>query len=680
MTRPEKPPGENAPVSSDDSPGTSPPGSFGGSFEDQARDPAGIVDFLGRTLPFSDLPEQTRRDLARRCTIDFIPRGEHFMHQGKTELDSLWLVQRGGVRLFLRQGDETVSLADFRGEGGALGALAMIRGDKAGLNAETVEDTFFIRLERQAFLDLVDKQPGLARYYLKSFSETYAAKAFSELRQCRISPKPEASLYLFTAKVGRILRRDPVVMGESENIRSAAETMAREHVGSLLVAGDQGDIRGIVTDKDFRYKVVAQGLNYNWPLREIMTSPVATIRDDATCFDALLMMMRDKIHHLAVVRTDGPTGAAPKGPGSIRGVITSHDILVLQGRSPFSLYREIVAATNFENLYELGRKTPMVIRTLMEEGARADNVSRMVAVLNDLILERLLTLCIRRAGTPPVPFAWILLGSEGRREQTFRTDQDNALAYARPDKPKEQAEAAAYFADLSEAVIDHLERCGFPRCPGDMMASNPRWRKTEQDWQTYFLDLIQRPEPDHLLHATIFFDLRHGFGDPRMCDRLRATIASHAPQSGVFLKLLARDCLRQNPPLTFFKNFMVEKDGRHKNRLDLKKRGIMPFVDFSRLTALAAGVHRTNTLDRLRAVHDKGVISSQLFNEIREAYAFITQIRMVHQLRCMEQDREPDNYLDPSRLTELEKRTLKQAFAVLGEMQSHIRDTFRLDM
>jgi CBS domain-containing protein len=642
-----------------------PPGNSSG-------DPSGIAEFLGRTLPFSDLSAPERQRLARHCTIDFIPRGEHFLHQGESELDSLWLVQQGGVRLFLGRDGEAVSLADFRGEGGALGALAMIRGDKAGLNAETVEDTFFIRLERAIFLKLVDEQPGIARYYLKNLSETYVDKAFSELRQCRISPKPEASLYLFTARVGQIVRREPVVVGENENIRTAAEIMAREHVGSLLVRGPDSAISGIVTDKDFRYKVVAQGLNYNWPLHEIMTAPVATIGSDATCFDALLTMMRERIHHLAVVD--------PEAPETIRGVITSHDILVLQGRSPFSLYREIMAAGSFDSLYELSRKTPMVIRLLMEEGARADNVSRMVAMLGDLILERLLTLCIREMGTPPAPFAWILLGSEGRREQTFRTDQDNALVYARPDKQRDREEADIYFARLAQAAIAHLEQCGYPRCPGDMMASNPRWRKTGKEWRTYFLDMIQRPEPDRLLHATIFFDLRHGFGDTRQCEHLRDLIASHAPQSGVFLKLLARDCLRQNPPLTFFKNFMVEKDGRHKNRLDLKKRGIMPFVDFARLLALSHGVRQTNTPDRLRAVHEKGGLSDQLYNEIREAYAFIMQIRLVHQLRRMEQDREPDNFLNPSSLTELEKRSLKQAFAVLGEMQSHVRETFRLDM
>ncbi|MFW5488729.1 MAG: putative nucleotidyltransferase substrate binding domain-containing protein [Desulfovibrio sp.] len=658
----------------------SPKGTSPGASE---RDPSGIAEFLGKTLPFTDLPEETRLRLAKQCTIDFIPRGEQFMHQGKTEPDTLWLVQRGGVRLFLDRlegGEESLSLVDFRGEGGAVGALALIRGDKAGLNAETVEDTFFIRMEKQAFLELVDKQPGIARHYLKNFSETYMDKAFSELRQSHISPKPEASLYLFTARVDRIVRREPIIVEAGKNIRAAAEIMAREHVGSLLVADAKGEVQGIVTDKDFRYKVVAQGLNYNWPLHEIMTAPVATIRADATCFDALLTMMREKIHHLAVVDPDSPD---PNEKKTIRGVITSHDILVLQGRSPFSLYREIVAANTFQSLYDLSRKTPMVIRLLMEEGARADNVSRMVAVLGDLLLERLLTLCIREAGTPPVPFSWILLGSEGRREQTFRTDQDNALAFVPPgksDKPEERKEAEAYFAALSRTMINHLEQCGFPRCPGDMMASNPQWRKSGPDWRTYFLKLMQQPEPDRLLHATIFFDLRHGYGDPQLCGDLRALIADHAPQNGVFLKLLARDCLRQNPPLTFFKNFMVEKDGQHKNRLDLKKRGIMPFVDFARLLALSQGVQRSNTLDRLKAVYEKGALSHGLYNEIREAYAFITQIRMVHQLRRMDQGREPDNFLDPSGLTELEKRTLKQAFAVLGEMQSHVRETFRLDM
>ncbi len=633
-----------------------------------AVSPGIAKEFLQRTLPFSELDEDILEKVSKECSVDFFPTNTLMLIQGATEVDYLYLVQKGGVKLYLKDEDGGETLVDYRGEGAAIGALALIRKSKANLNVETVEDTFFLRVPKEAFHRLLEGEQAVVQYYLKSLSENYVTKAYSEIRRQKVAPQADSGLFLFSTEVADIIRRPPVVIDAGQSIRQAASLMATEGIGSLIVSKDKEGCAGIVTDKDFRYKVVARGLDYDAPVESIMASPVLTIDPHAICFDALLLMMKKQIHHLAI-----------KSPAGVVGMITSHDIMVLQGRSPFSLFKEIVIEGHIEGLYSLSQKIPLVIRTLMEEGAKSSNITRMIAVLNDLILEKLLSLMQDELGPPPVPFCWMLLGSEGRREQTFRTDQDNAIIYQ--DCSGDQAKKVeAYFQAFGTTAIEHLVQCGFPLCKGDIMASNPKWCQPYSVWKRYFTHWVKSPEPLEVMHATIFFDFRPGFGSFELTEKLRSELGESTTREDVFLRYLASDCLATRPPLSFFNSFIVEKDGEHKDTLDIKKRGLVPFVDFARLLSLKHNIPETNTLARYMLLKQAGHLSEDFYDEICNAYGFLMQIRLAHQLRQMEQGETPNNQINPARLSELERRTLKDAFSVIGRIQSYIKDYFRLNL
>ncbi|WP_029897476.1 putative nucleotidyltransferase substrate binding domain-containing protein [Desulfohalovibrio reitneri] len=626
------------------------------------------ADFLSRVLPFSELTMRSLDRLARAASIDFLPKGTRVMTRGETEVTDVLVIQSGGMKLFLDTPEEGEVLTDFRGEGGIVGALAVVRSTRASMNVECVEDTFVFRLPAALFLELVEAEPALSTHFLKSFTESYLTKAFAELRRDRLAPRQEASLPLFASTVGDVVRRAPVWTPPGADIRSAGGIMAEEGVGSLLVReSEDAPLLGIITDKDLRYKVVAQGLNYNWPVREIMNSPVRTIEAGRDCFEALLAMMRHQIHHLPVERD-----------GRVIGVVTSHDIMVLQGRSPFALYREIEGERTFAGLVDLAAKVPLVVRPLVEEGAKASSVGRMVSVLSDALLDRVLTMLQEELGPPPSPFCWLYLGSEGRREQTFRTDQDNALLYRPPEEPGQAERARDYFLRLGRAAVEKLVDLGYPRCPFDVMASNPALNRGEASWWAFFEGLVRRPEPEQVLKATIFFDFRPGFGYAELGESLRERVMALARENQVFLGFMARDFLRARPPLSFFRGLLVEKSGEHKNRLDIKTRGVAPFVDFARLYALRLGLAETNTLARLDGARAAGAMSAGLHSEAREAYEFISQVRLIHQMRRMERGGEPDNFVDPAGLTDLERRTLKEAFSVISGLQQLVRDDFHL--
>ena len=634
-----------------------------------AADPGAVLAFLKATRPFSDLDEDVLAGLCEQFKIDFFPKGTLVLQQEATEVHALHLISRGGVKVYLNDEDGVVTLKDFRGEGGYFGALAIIRGSRSNLNVETVEDTFCYLLDKDLFLDLIQTYPRFAHYYLKRFSEEVVTVAYSELRSQKVRPRTQDALYLFTTEVGDVVKRKLEVVPGSETVQSAAAKMTELRIGSLLIHDQSGEIVGITTDNDLRTRVVAQGLSYSTPVAEIMNAPIQRISANATCFDALLQMMNQQVHHLAVENSQN----------AIVGVVTAHDIMVQQGTSPISLFREIVAQRKIEGLYSLSEKVPLIIRTLVEEGAKANNITRMIAVLNDQIVNRVLMLLEEELGPAPYPFCWMMLGSEGRQEQTFKTDQDNALIYETPPEEWEEIkQAKLYFRRFGNLAIEHLANCGYPLCRGQMMASNPKWRKPYSTWHNYFDRWMSAPEPQAVLHATIFFDFRAGYGDTSLAERLRDYLVWMAPQRSIFLIHLAKDCLVNRPPLSFFRNFIVEKDGEHKNRLDIKTRGLVPYVDFGRLMALRNGIKETNTIARLQALADGDFIPRDLFVETREAYEYQMQLRLVHQLQMLEAGKTPDNYIDPAELSDLEKQTLKEAFAVISRIQAHIKTELRV--
>ncbi len=625
------------------------------------------LDFLSTTLPFKDLDHDSLAKLARKCTIDFFPKGTLIFRQDETEVSHLYMIQKGGVKTYRLDDNDQTTLKDYRGEGEYFGALPIIQGTKANLNIETIDDTFCFIFEKQAFLNLLASNPAVSQYYLRTMSAKMANMVYSEVRQQKIAPRAEGALYLFSAQVGDIAKGKLFHAPETTTVQEAAAIMSENTIGSLLLTDNENEIIGIVTDKDIRSKVVAKGIDVNIKVSEIMATPVQTISSQAVCFDALLKMIKNRIHHLAIEQN-----------GKIIRMITTHDIMVTQGTSPLYLFREILAQKSIEGLYPLALKIPQVVRSLIEEGAKANNITRMIAVLNDHVLDRLLSLLLEEFGAAPVPWAWLLMGSEGRREQTFKTDQDNAIIYKDQEDPALKLKAEEYFRPFAESAIKHLVNCGYPLCPGEIMATNPKWRQPFSVWKGYFQKWCRTPTPESVLNSMIFFDFKAGFGDTDLVDELKNEVAKTARNSDLFQLWLAKSCLSSRPPLSFFKNFIVEKDGEHKNTFDLKTKGLVFMVDFARLMSLKYGITETNTLARLNLLRENQYLPQNLCNEIIEAYEFLMHLRLVHQLQKMEADQEPDNHINPKDLTDLERQTLKEAFAVIGRLQDFLSKDFHL--
>ncbi len=627
-----------------------------------------ILRFLEYTPPFNEVDRETLEEIADTCRVEFYPGRTMILERGRSQVTHLRLIYQGRVKLFLRDENGEITLQDYRGEGEAIGALAILRGSLSNLEVVTETDTVCILISRQDFLELIQNNARFSQYYLKVITEGYVSKALTRLERSRERVGSEGTLYLFSAQVGDVIRRRPISIAADDSVQKAAALMVERRVGCLLITNASGEYVGILTDRDLRSKVVARGLDYATPVSKVMASPLQTIPAHTICFDALLEMMKRRVHHLVLERR-----------GRIVGVLSGHDLMVTTGSSPLALVREITAVQKIEELYDISLKSPRVVASLIHEGAKASNITRMITLINDHILDRLLDLLQDELGPPPVPFCWLLMGSEGRREQTFRTDQDNGLLYADPADEAQARECQNYFRYFGTLAIEHLVACGFPRCQGGIMASNPQWCQPYSQWAAYFDRWITTPEPKEVLHATIFFDFRGGYGELELAQRLRDHLMQQIKGQEVFLRYLAKDTLTTPPPFTFFRNFAVEKDGKHKNKLDLKHKGLVPFIDYGRVMALKHGVAETNTLGRYQVLEQNQALSHGMFQQVSQAFEFQMQLRLLHQQTLHEEGLEPDNYIDPEELSEMERRTLKETLQVIGDIKAHLKNEFNLN-
>lgn len=434
-----------------------------------------VLEFLGNKFPFSELDQPELMKFAKNATIDFFPSGTLILRQGESDVTHFYLIQKGGVRTYRQEGLDNINLKDFRGEGEHFGARPIIQDTTANLNVETLDDTFCFLFDKKDFLNLLETNRNVRRYYLSTMSEKMAKPVYSELRQQKISPRAEGALFLFNAKAGEISKGKLFTASVNTSVRQISQLMSEKRIGSILLTDGRDEIVGIVTDKDIRSKVVARGLDYHTKASEIMAAPVQTISGHAVCFDALLAMIKNRIHHLAI-----------EEDGQISKMLTTHDIMVAQGSSPYFLFREIQAQRRISGLYELSQKIPMIVRPLIKEGAKACNVTRMISVLNDHVLDRLLKLLQKEIGKAPLPFSWLLFGSAGRHELVFKSRQTNGILYGNSPDERIAREAKKYFRTLSERAVKHLIACGYPSDARDVTAANMKWRQPQSVWDTYF--------------------------------------------------------------------------------------------------------------------------------------------------------------------------------------------------
>lgn len=606
-----------------------------------------IRDFLGRHPPFSALPGVALERLPGRISIRYLRRGSAFP-PASGDPACFYLLRKGAVELR----DETGALREKLAEGDSLDAGLAAGKSEPALFGVTVEDTLVYVLQGSVLEELRREHPAFAAGFERSVAERLRRARESALQE------PRTGGNLLQLQVADLVTRAPVGAHPDLSLREATALMTRERVSSLLVIAD-GQLLGIVTDRDLRSRCIAAGLDGTARLRDVMTTEPHTIARDASAFEALMIMSRLRIHHLPVVDAAG-----------VHGMISTHDLLRAQSTNPLYLADRVGRCDSVAELREASAEARELHVQLVAANATARQLGQAVTSVCDAVTRRLIELQIARLGAPPVPFAWVATGSQGRGELTVRSDQDNAILL---DDLYDEARHGEYFAAMARAVNDGLDAAGYVRCPGDVMASNDRWRQPVAAWRRYFMEWVAHTDHKAATLAANFFDMRTVWGDEGLRHSLMLDITPRAAGHAVFHAYLAAHALGNQPPLGFFRNFVLVRSGAHEGTVDLKAHGLLPIVDLARVYAIASGVESVGTQQRLHDATGRGGLTPQGAETLQEAFEFIWTLRARHQAGQLRRNLEVDNFVAPEVLTALERRHLKDAFAAITTMQRAVR-------
>jgi CBS domain-containing protein len=624
-----------------------------------------VVEFLRKVPPFQFLEDPQMRELAGCVALEYYPTGAVILAQEGPPSENLLVIKKGGAKVSVSAGGGEETLVDYRAEGDVIGFLSLYAADRSRTTVTATQDTICYRIGQEVFHRLLDTNPGVREYLHQAFLRKYLDRTLHEM-QTRSLFVGGGERLLFTTPVGELAVGPVATAPAGVSIQAAADLMSRRQISSLVLVDEAGSPVGMLTDRDIREKVIAAGRSVAEPAGNVMTPAVHRVDATDYCFEALLTMIRHGIHHVLVM--DG---------GRLSGIITNHDLMILQGTSPLAVAREIEYQQDLPGLAQASAKVTKIVELLLKEGAAADIVTHVVTELNDRIVGRVLEFAERRAGPPPVKYAWLALGSEGRSEQVFRTDQDNALLYDDPADPAQAQAAAAWAERFTAFARDTLVACGFPPCPGGFMAANPLWRQPLSAWRRYFSDWIASPAGDGPLQSMIFFDFRVAHGDFSLGERLRDHVLALLAEQRVFFSFVANQVAMNRPPIGFFRTFLVERSGEHRDQFNLKARGMNPIIDMVRLFALEKGLRQTGTVERIAALREQHTVVADYAEELTQAFSFLLLLRAHSQYRELAEGAPLDNFVDPHRLTSLEKRTVREAFQLVSRLQDQVLERYK---
>lgn len=606
---------------------------------------------LARQRAFGLLDEKTRLALASRWTLRRFSAGERIVEMGQLHA-RLGLILAGTVAMRNLGDDITVTL-----HAGELFGHGLAEPDEPALWTAAAAGDCEVALLEPADLGALCRTHPQLRYFFPTGASTAAPP-----NALRTRSDAGSHLNLTTMPVQALIKRKPITLPPTTSIRAAAQLMRDRRVSSILLV-EQEHLFGLITDRDLRDRVVAQGLDIDQSIIEIATLAPLTIEVHRPAFDALLLMARHNIHHVPVMREQ-----------QVVGIITATDLTEQHSTSPVYLTGEIHKQDSVDGLVRAAAKTKQLQRNLAAADATAYSTGHIVTAITDALTTRLLQLAEAELGPTPIDYAWVAAGSQGRGEQTAKSDQDNCMILADGYDPVRHD---AYFKALSQFVCDGLNACGYAYCPGQMMAATDAWRQPQHRWRSYFRRWVEEPDPTALMLTTVFFDMRLVYGRADLFDALRSDVLRLTQGNRIFLAQMVNLALQHQPALGLFGNLVPIRAKEHAGTIDLKHSGVVPIIDLARVCALAAGLQAVNTYDRLAQAAQSREVSERDAQDLRDALEFIGALRLKHQAGQLARGQDADNFVVLDKLSNFERSQLKDAFSVVQTLQKVLAQRFR---
>lgn len=578
--------------------------------------------------------------------LERLPAGVTIFSQGEGPIEYLRVVRSGAVEIV-----SDGKLLDLLGEGELFGQASMLSGFPTGFSARAAEDTVCYRIRAEVAEGLLAAPEGL-RFVARSLLEPP-----TDLHLVARDPAHN----LADQPVGTLLRSEAVVCTPDTAIRDAAERMTAAQATSVVVdLGDAGF--GIMTDRDLRSRVMAGGLPADAPVSAAMSAPAYTCTAEHPAGEILLEMLDRGFRHFPVL----------SATGAVIGVVEDMDLVALRTRSSFYLRQRISVARSVSELVRLAAELRPMVVSLVEARVSPANVMAVYSVSVDALTRKMLELELERLGDPGIEFAWLALGSQARREALPSSDVDSAIVWFEGD----DQEVREPLVQLGRAVLDGLRQCGLRPDEHGAAASDPLFVRSLESWQQLARGWIADPTQEQaLILSSVLVDSRPVWGvhtGTPVSDTFRL-----APSSPALLRMLAQFALSHRTPTGFLRGLVVEHNGEHRGRLDLKQGGMIPIADLARWGAMAAGVTVASTVERLRAAGETGKLSAADAHTLEDAFLLISSLRAEHQADQLRGGEEPDDYVNPADLSPLMRTQLKDAFRAVTSIQKRLASELR---
>ena len=620
----------------------------------------GTLQFLQRFPPFNQMEQAHLAFLVEQCQLRFYGLGDSILKPSGGPVEHFYIVKQGRVV------GERPDSADttFEIATGECFPLAALLGERATRTEhKAAEDTFCLQLNKPAFIKLFALSSPFRDFALRGVSSL-----LDQVNQ-QVQQKAVETLgtqYSLNTRLGELAMRHPVTCSPHTPLREAVTLMHEQQVGSIVIVNEHKAPLGIFTLRDLRQVVADGASDFSQSIAGHMTQAPFYLSPEHSAFDAAIAMTERHIAHVCLVQDQ-----------RLCGVVSERDLFSLQRVDLVHLARTIRNAPRVENLVAIRGEIGQLVERMLAHGASSTQITHIITLLNDHTVCRVIELTLAEKGDPGVPFSWLCFGSEGRREQTLYTDQDNGILFEAKDAV-EAAERRERLLPLAQHINQSLALCGFSLCKGNIMAGNPELCLSRVEWARRFGAFIREATPENLLGSSIYFDLRVVWGDERGCEQLRQGILDQVADNRLFQRMLAENALLRRPPVGRFREFVLTRKHGEKATLDLKVQGLTPFVDGARLLALANGIHANNTLERLRQLVDKAVIDPLDGAAYEEAYHFIQQTRMQqHHLQTRE-NLPYSNRVDPDSLNHLDRRILRESLRQAQRLQSSLSLRYQL--
>ncbi|MEA1968383.1 MAG: DUF294 nucleotidyltransferase-like domain-containing protein [Thermodesulfobacteriota bacterium] len=630
-----------------------------------------ILAVLQEIEPFSMLDIKVIESISARVSVEEFKNGNYVFKQGDPSLDTLFIIAAGLAEIIVTNERGVESVVGLRKQGDFFSETVVLSRQNYPAAARAKDGLVCILLAREDLEDLIHNYSEFSGYFNVILAERMRILYEKILAEQNFVLSGGFELPLFNKRVSEVMSGSVVVCRTDDQVASAAQKMAAKGISSAVVVDSHNIPRGIVTEKDFVYNLITRQrypVN-NCTVEQVMNHDLVEIAPDAFIGQALVALTRSKTKYLLVMER-----------GQLVGILTAVDLIKSRDMGGLILLQDIESRKTMKGLVRLSGETDGVLNALLTEGAKVPVILEVMSELNERLTRAVIRVAEKEMeeqglGAPPVDYCWINMGSDARHEQTIRTDQDNAMIYDDPEK-ENLKDVDFYFKTLAEIIVTCLNDCGFALCPGNVMATNPKWRRPVSSWLASVEKWADSFDPDDARLMTILLDFRPVWGNYALADILWNKIFDQFNNPEKINHMLTNDELKYDTPIKLLGRIRTEQKGPHKDQVNLKTSGLVHLVNGLRIFAINNNIKEPSTLGRLEKLVEIGAISKKDGNLFKTGFETLTIFKIRENFKKIKQNQEPDNYISPALLEKSERTLLKDALSAVPQMQKLIFNGF----